>query len=957
MARGQIRVLSVVPGAGNLQAVLADFASRGGGMATALLEPRLRGISKAAAPFPNVEVLPLPSVVSRAVARCGGPVAALAPKSLIEAAVAEACRVLPDDSPMAGVRGFPGLHRRVGSALRELRAWRMDADAMRACAAQASPDLAARLHSLAIVESEVDRLLGDLGRSLPSFEMERNLDLSPEPDARWEPLLVVGGSEFTPIGAATLRWLHGCGSLVTLCVDRHAAGAALFEGAGDWVRSLGVEPEPFGSEPELARALFSEGEAGGGATPVVIESCADPLAEAEWAVRRCLAAIEKGATPESMALVSRDLDVYAPLLHAASDRSGLPLRLHRRVPLDSNAFTRLVLEALEFCASREVRGLVPLLGSSYLALDRERRGELEGLVRDAAAAGRNQWAVLSDAAALSAERHGWLVRLLAWRSEHLADRVPLAVWCGRLRDLFADLAAPEADEADLPTSVRDQWAQSAFQRSLAHVASIDRVRSNQGIGLAEFALLSRSVCEASDAPLPPRDEGVEVVASAEELGPVQSVHVLGMLEGVFPRRRSEDPILFDAHRAELSSLRPEHPPIPDSRRSARAERDAFYRACTSASEHLVLSYPETEEDRDNVPAFYLAEVERAAGGLVERVTRKRLAWVPESPELCSEADKRLAEALAQPREGPGRASPASEEAMDRIRAPEKGPFSPRDLRDALECPFRGVARSRLHLRGPSEDGWWSGLRRIAVKGRLASSTDEDGARSSLLAALDAEIEAVRPEASEFDLSMMRIGGPRLVEEMVRREFGARRIWPREEGSVALDVRFGDGPLREGFPIDGGFILSGGVDAVSRIGPYTVAHVFRGQMPQAPDEDRGGLDLDLLELQIVLLALWGSGPVAVEVDTPSEGRALFALPRTAEASLVSDQAAGLRIVSMGEPRPILDATREALREALDTLRAGVMEAVPGEGCRSCSYGELCRRSQEFSDEALLFEVGS
>lgn len=949
MARAQIRILSVVPGAGSLEAVLAEFASRGGGVATSLLDARLRGVARAAEPHGSIEVFPLSTLVGRAVARCGGPTGAIAPRSLVEAAVAEACRHLSPDSPMASVAAFPGLHRRVGRVLGELRAWRMDAAEMRACAERADPALATRLLCLSEIESEVDRLLAELGRSLPSMELEHHFHLQPEPDTKWDPVLVLAGSEFTPLHAATLRWLLECGSPLTVCVDRHATGAGLFEGAVLLADALGAVAEPFGPESGVARALFTDDVATESSMRVAIESCSDPLAESEWAVRRCLAHLAAGVPAASLALVVRDLESYAPLLHASALRLGVPLRLHRRVPLKANAFARFVLDALAFCASRDVRALAPLLDSSYLALDREQRQRLEGLVRDAAAGGRRQWEILSEGVAASDSVHRWLQRLVVWRAEHSADRAGVVVWAGRLRDLFADLAAAD-DEPGVPTSERDQWAQSAFQRALSHAASIDQARGNAPLGLGEFAAFCRSLCDVADAPLPPNGEGVEVVASAEELGTVRCVQVLGMLEGVFPRRRSEDPVLFDAHRAELSALRPGLPPLPDSRTAARAERDAFYRACTCASHDLVFSYPETEEDRDNVPAFYLSEVARAAGE-VSRLPRARLDWVPKGAEGGSEADRRLAQALEAPRERPGVRRLRTDEAIERVRAPQAGPFSPRDLRDALECPFRGVARGRLALRGPSEDAWWSGLRRLAAKARLAASSDEGSARSALLAALDAEIETVRPEASEFDVSMMRIGGPRLVEEIVTREFRARSLWRREEGSVTLDARFGDGPLRQGFPIDGGFLLAGGVDAVSRIGPYVVAHVSRGKMPEVPDQEGGNRNLDLLEIQIVMLALWGSGPVAVEVDTPADGRSLFVLPR-ADGAMPSDQVARLRIVDLGESRPVLDATREAVREALDTLRSGVVEPVPGEACLGCAYGELCRRSREFSDEPDL-----
>ena len=61
----------------------------------------------------------------------------------------------------------------------------------------------------------------------------------------------------------------------------------------------------------------------------------------------------------------------------------------------------------------------------------------------------------------------------------------------------------------------------------------------------------------------------------------------GMLEGVFPRRRSEDPILTDLERAEIS-LYLETRPLPDSHREARRERDQFYRLVRDGFEEYCL---------------------------------------------------------------------------------------------------------------------------------------------------------------------------------------------------------------------------------------------------------------------------------------------------------------------------------------------------------------------------------
>ena len=77
-----------------------------------------------------------------------------------------------------------------------------------------------------------------------------------------------------------------------------------------------------------------------------------------------------------------------------------------------------------------------------------------------------------------------------------------------------------------------------------------------------------------------------------------------------PKRRIEDPILNDEDRIFLHHHFSDLPPLKDSFSVARSERDLFIRLCSVAEKKLVFSYPQTDETKDNVPAFYLTELEK-----------------------------------------------------------------------------------------------------------------------------------------------------------------------------------------------------------------------------------------------------------------------------------------------------------------------------------------------------------
>ena len=105
--------------------------------------------------------------------------------------------------------------------------------------------------------------------------------------------------------------------------------------------------------------------------------------------------------------------------------------------------------------------------------------------------------------------------------------------------------------------------------------------------------------------------------------------------------------------------------------------------------------------------------------------------------------------------------------------------------------------------------------------------------------------------------------------------------------------------------------------------------------------------------LMLVAWQGEGAVAVEVDTPSDGRVLYVMPRVNDPSVRADVAHKLTIVDLGRPKDVFDQVKAAMVEGVARLRSGEMDALPGESCVTCRYGELCRRSTEFGDDPSPF----
>jgi ATP-dependent helicase/nuclease subunit B len=899
-----------------------------------------------------VEVVPFGSLVRRCLTISGEEALPIAEAAHFEAAVAHACRLLPDDSPYRRTARFPGLHKALTRTLKELRDWGIDGDEMARLQAEASPRLAQKLESLAAVDRESQHVLGLLGRQIHATHLQACLDATPERDGSFDRLLVFMGAEVHPLRLRWLRWIAESGVGVTVVVDRHAVGAEVFKGAQRSLNQLSEMPLEIGEANRLLKNLFSGGGHEGVPVDVAITSASDPLAEVEWALRGCL----EEERPDRVGVYVRDLESYAPLIESAARRLGVPIVMARREPLLANAFARLTLTALEFCASQDVRSLGPIVHSSYLGLSCEGQTKLASGLREAHGSRGMQWQTLRTWAEINEEEYPWLLNLLKWRQEVIATPVNAADWCGRLVGLIHELPWHLTEKPNTLSQKRDSHAQSALQRVLAAHASIDRITEGASLPLPQFVDLCRRLWSAADVSVPRADFGVCVTSNAEALGDVDQLFVLGMLEGVFPRRRSEDPILTDDERDEISSLRPGEPEMTTSHDVAAAERDEFYRVCASARKRLVFSYPQADDQRDNVPAFYLAAVEEAAGA-VDKRDYPRSLLAPKMESCLMEADRRLREALDGPRETPSPVEIASERAKAALRPAEDQRFTPGQLRDALQCPFQYVSRHRLRLRPKRSTTRWASLRSLPQASGLVGQGSAAQAEKALFEALESQLDTLYSEVPEWEMQLLRAGGQRLIREWVRREFRARETWPKD--SVRSSVGFGTHNLRDTMP--GGVKLDGVVPAVSSLDRYSVTHLYGSGVKDTSELS----DTEKLYYGLYFLAMHEPGREgALEIEGMGGKRALLLLTRGASRPLASRVQEGLHVVDLStSDDPVLskklffDEVKRSLATAMVRIRESRIDAIKGDHCEWCDYGELCRRSKSFGEEDSPFGLDS
>lgn len=960
MSCTNIRLISVLPGTSGFREVVRRFATKDG-LVTSISDTALPMCREALDESSGVEVVPFGEVVSRVLRLCGEDARPLSTSGQSKAAIALACKSISQESPFAKTARHAGLHEAIQKTIRELHDWEIDRFEMDRIAKVCSPRLAAKLRSLASINESTEDVAFALGRQSSSLQVRLCLESVPELDGATDRILVYAGSEESPLKFAWLKWFAEHGGEVFVVIERSSTAVYLFPGANRIAEQLGPPNIIPGNPTLLAANLFAEQPTNTGSPiTVAISSAADSLAEVEWALRKTLAS----ERPDQFGIYVRNLDTYAPLIAASAERLKVPVRMARRMPLLTNAFARLTLLAIEFCASSDIRVLGRIVQSSYLHLTGDEQASLLSALREAHATKGQQWETLRNWVEEQEGRHAWLKALLDWRTAS-SDPVPLREWRSRLLEILsADERFPWSTKVvgvNALMSERDQRARNQMERLLANHVSVASLQDTTQYGLSQIVVICREIWKDADVSIPSGDFGVLVSDDPADVSEIEHLFVLGMLEGVFPRRRSEEPILTDEERSEISRHRPEFPRLQNSHDRAERERDAFYRICSAAKSSLALSYPLTDDSRDNIPAAYLSEVERAMGDssrsspgkVVRRVNYLRTQYAPDIECCVTKADRDLRLALDMPREYPEAVQLTTELVKAILRPVENRRYEPQELRDVLQCPFKYTIRYRTDIRAKRRTERWNSLRKLpAAAGVLAKDT-LDEAESALQLALETELDRLYSEVPEWEMQLLRAGGQRLIQDWLRREFRSRETWNKGRNGVRMNVPFGGEGLRGEMP--GGVHLKGYVAGLSEHQNYRVAHMYSSSI-----DPKNLKDSDLLFVGLHFLALFESGrEVALEIESMTTKRELVVMSREG-GPLVGHVQDGLVVVDLSdqdEPtsfrKDFFIRVKAALKVAIQRIQASQIDPLRGDWCDFCDYGELCRRSKLFGEQDSPF----
>lgn len=849
-----------------------------------------------------------------------------------------------------------GLSRLLAERLSELRLHGADEESLAEWAQQASPLLKEKLQMLAALEGEARARLDARGRTLPSERIKRCLLAEPEA-AGIKHIVVLGSGEPNPLAEEWLRWAAGRGIKVDVILERLEGREGLFRPEAAAAARLGGFSSQTPGRPAWGTKLFSNESAEEGPELVILRA-PDPLAEVEWALRRCARLIsQEGVMPHRICLYARSLADYGPLVQAAAARLGVMASVPISVPLLTNGYTRSVLAALECLASPDVRGLLRVSRSSYFPSAPKFQAELWDVLKAAYRRRQGGWSAVEEwAAAAETEAAPWLSELLGWRREALLAPAPLGAWIGRLRSLVARAGLAEAACAKPATAERDQRANTVMEASLRDTEFASAGQGRE-LDLASFAAFCRRLWTGQLVFLPESSSGVKLVGRAQAIGDVDAVMALGLVEGSLPRRRREDPILSDEDRHELAAITQGKARLLDSREQASAERDEFVRLCCAPRRLLQLSYPASSDEQENVPALYLAEADRATGGRAVRV-EKLLQELTPPVEEAGGGDAALAKALLEPSRPPDLPSLKTGEAREALAVDLEAGVDVGEVEDAAVCPFRRAARHRLKWRGQPFGSLFGLVSRVPKDARLALLDSLEGAEEILRSQYEARLEELYPDLEDWQAGLLASARDRLVSTWLRQEEAVRAGWPR--GRVAAPARlepplFHDRPMKAGgrpYRLKGEAELASDERGVLRV---DIGHHFLnfGSLSSGGS----GLKLDNEWLMPGLFFLAGyrnDGHMVVEFRS-GETRYMVSLLSTGDTVFKSSGDKCLEVRTVPEGRTeFMRGIKDLANQAITRIAESSVEAMPGEACARCPFGELCRCARDYGEQEDPFD---
>jgi hypothetical protein len=290
----------------------------------------------------------------------------------------------------------------------------------------------------------------------------------------------------------------------------------------------------------------------------------------------------------------------------------------------------------------------------------------------------------------------------------------------------------------------------------------------------------------------------------------------------------------------------------------------------------------------------------------------------------------------------------SSEAKDIIRPKFEIGVRIQELKEVLNCPFQAGVHHRLRLRAKSRE-LERKLNRLPVRADMLAAPSVIHARMALEAEKQAMIAEEAPYRQAWELNLLAAGADRMIQGWLERQAEVLRLW--QPTAVQTQVKFGSEQLADSYTVQGRTLkLIGEVDGMSEVGNYRVIHEFR---PAGFALDGWRVqDGDWMEIGILIrLARKNDNKVIAFDMVAPDKRALMSFQRGRDTRQLGNKQLDIvhGVFSM-PPEKLKEIATTSLQSAVAKLDAATMQAIPGDHCKTCDLGELCRSSSVFVELA-------
>jgi ATP-dependent helicase/nuclease subunit B len=726
--------------------------------------------------------------------------------------------------------------------------------------------------------------------------------------------------------------------------------------------------------------------------PLMVFDAPNPYTEVEMAARALRREHDERGIPwERCAILLRSVADYAPTLSGVCEKYGIPLALQQGLVVSENPLIKTILKLFDvFLRGWQREDVIAFLKSSYTSADKLRADALRlRAKRRGLREGREGWeriaADLQEKGDIEQDLRpranpvaNVLRQMLEWSHTLLSRRRTADDFVAEFGFLLTEFGWEE------PHAPADKHALQQAREALTQIAHVARLTGRGPMPFEEMHREMAASWETVNYHPPPDKKAVVVMEpyDARQLD-AQFVAVMGLTERVFPRRINEDPFFRDEERAAL--LEAAELALAGQRERQDDERLLFYLAVTAPSERLILSFPRSDDESDTLRSFYLDEVYDVLGNVPTEA--RMLSDVAPLPEECvNDRDRLLAAiqnvdvaSLLATRNRPRLPRLESEELRRAFAASRR--YSITEIETYNNCPFQYLMKHGMNLR-PESDGAGAAdkgtllhavLRRyFRRRAESPEGPTVEQMRTALREELDACLTETPVDARPYRRHMMERALTDALDGFAEREarysevfgltpahfelaFGMEEESPPEDEEVSTDAPRDCDPSSTARPLvipneDGPPVqVCGVIDRVDLMpdGRRALVMDYKLGSPVPFPRIKEGRSVQLPLYMLALEQLWGRIGAVGCYDSPNDrGRRRFFRTEHADIKqfgLIAGVETGgeVKPVSRDEFDETMEAAQQAVRRAAAGIAAGEVVPTPGDHCRFCDYGDVCR----------------